>query len=309
MAVTNYISMDGMLIGEMTNGVMRNYGTDALGSVVETVLNGVEENTYQYKPYGGLLAKTGVAADPSYLWNGGSGYRATSLRNSSSYVARRHFTDITGTWTTVDPLWPVEPPFGYSAGNPVTYTDPSGLGLGCKTISFTHSDNCPSAQVDWGVQLMPTYPVPGLVIQHVTISIQNVDCNNKVIGKPVTSDYFEAWVLATEKGKGLTCVGNCIDHWSTKQRVSCANAVITWNAEACFIPGATLKDSTWEQPCTSFYAAGLPCRALAPNGWSGRDTSQCVSRTLSYSMQCCNKCGKTRRTTDAVAIVVKGCGY
>ncbi len=75
MAVTNYISMDGMLIGEMTAGVMRNYGTDALGSVVETVLNGVEENTYQYKPYGGLLAKTGVAADPSFLWNGVRGVK------------------------------------------------------------------------------------------------------------------------------------------------------------------------------------------------------------------------------------------
>ncbi len=41
-----------------------------------------EENTYQYKPYGGVLAKTGTAADPSFLWNGGSevsGHKAHEL--------------------------------------------------------------------------------------------------------------------------------------------------------------------------------------------------------------------------------------
>ena len=65
MGKTSYISANGMMLGEITGGVMRNYGTDALGSIVETVLNGVEENTYVYKPYGATLAKTGTAADPS----------------------------------------------------------------------------------------------------------------------------------------------------------------------------------------------------------------------------------------------------
>ena len=46
MPTTSYITIDGMIIGEVTDGVMRNYGVDALGSVVETVLSGVEENTY-----------------------------------------------------------------------------------------------------------------------------------------------------------------------------------------------------------------------------------------------------------------------
>ncbi len=132
MATTNYYSFDGMLIGESTGGVMRNYGTDALGSVVETVLNGVEENTYQYKPYGGVLAKTGTAADPSFLWNGGSGDRATKLTNSEYYVRARVASSTSAQWTTVDPMWPLECPFTYAATmHPVTLADPSGYQVGC----------------------------------------------------------------------------------------------------------------------------------------------------------------------------------
>ena len=127
MAVTNYITIDGMLMGEMTNGVMRNYGTDALGSVVETVLNGVEENTYQYKPYGGLLAKTGVAADPLYLWNGENGYRQTGLPSSEYYVRARHYDVSSAKWTTKDPEWPSEQPYTYAGDSPVLEADPTGL--------------------------------------------------------------------------------------------------------------------------------------------------------------------------------------
>ena len=59
MPTTDYIVANGMMLGEVTNGVMRNYGTDALGSVVQTYSNGVPENTYACKPYGTTLTKTG----------------------------------------------------------------------------------------------------------------------------------------------------------------------------------------------------------------------------------------------------------
>ncbi len=144
MAVTNYVTIDGMLIGEYTNGVMRNYGTDSLGSVVTTSLNGVAENTYRYKPYGGLLAKTGTAADPSFLWNGGSGYRATTLPDTSHYARRRHYTSTGAQWTTCDPLWPFEASYGYVAGNPANATDPSGSALGQPT-PVALCDCCPSS--------------------------------------------------------------------------------------------------------------------------------------------------------------------
>ena len=162
MAVTNYITMDGMLMGEMTNGVMRNYGTDALGSVVETVLNGVEENTYQYKPYGGLLAKTGVAADPSFLWNGRSGYRATIVLNTLTYVRARHYSTLDSQWTSVDPIWPRARVYGYARNQPILLIDytgrePGEVGTGlnplavkscCDTLDFSSASS--QCQGSWG---------------------------------------------------------------------------------------------------------------------------------------------------------------
>ena len=127
MAYTSYITIDGMLIGEITPaGEMRNYGTDSLGSVVTTSLNGVPENTYRYKPYGGLLAKTGTAADPSFLWNGGSGYRATTLPSAGHYVRMRHFSMSTGQWTSVDRAWPSQGQYEYAGSNPASDVDPTG---------------------------------------------------------------------------------------------------------------------------------------------------------------------------------------
>ena len=98
MPTTDYIVANGMMLGEVTNGVMRNYETDALGSVVTKYSNGTLENTYAYKPYGATLAKTGTASDPSFLWNGGSGYRAVTLFVVSYYVRARHFSSISAAW-------------------------------------------------------------------------------------------------------------------------------------------------------------------------------------------------------------------
>jgi RHS repeat-associated protein len=128
MATTNYITVNGMIIAEETNGVYRAYGLDALGSVVATYTGSAIENTYQYKPYGGILAKTGTAVDPSFLWNGGSGYRATGLTYSEFYVRNRIYSETSAQWTTRDPNWPSEPPFVYCAGSPVLIVDESGTG-------------------------------------------------------------------------------------------------------------------------------------------------------------------------------------
>ena len=138
MSVTNYITANGMLVGEMTGGVMTTYGPDALGSVVATYSGTSLENTYQYKPYGATLAKTASAPDPSFLWNGTSGYRSTGLNNASFYVRRRHFSEVSIIWTTVDPTWPIEAPYVYSNGNPLTWNDPTGL---CSCIAAPGKQN------------------------------------------------------------------------------------------------------------------------------------------------------------------------
>jgi RHS repeat-associated protein len=126
MAKTSYITANGMMLGEVTNGVMRNYGTDALGSVVATYSNGALENTYAYKPYGSTLAKTGTVADPSFLWNGGRGYRAVALQMATHYVRARHYSAVSSQWTTVDSVWPRQPPYSYVNGRVINFVDPSG---------------------------------------------------------------------------------------------------------------------------------------------------------------------------------------
>jgi len=129
MPKTSYISTHGTIWGEISDaGVTRSYGHDALGSVTETFTADAIECTYRYKPYGGSLAKTGSATDPSFLWNGGSGYRNTKLQSADFYVLHRHYAMASCGWTTVDPTWPQEPPYGYAAARPTIFLDLTGMG-------------------------------------------------------------------------------------------------------------------------------------------------------------------------------------
>lgn len=127
MAIVKYHCAKGRLIGEDTNGIRTDYMTDALGSVTGTVNSSqAVVNTYRYKPFGELLAKTGTGADPKFMWNGGTQSRRTSLGFSDQYNRGRHYGTRQGQWTTVDPLWPEEPEFVYAGVTPVSQIDPSG---------------------------------------------------------------------------------------------------------------------------------------------------------------------------------------
>src|SRR5512135_3227648 len=96
MAVTNYYSVNGELIGEKVGANARtDYLTDALGNVTATLnQSGAVVNTYRYKPYGAQLAKTGVGADPAFRWVGGQGYRQTGKKYSDVYVRARHYDTL-----------------------------------------------------------------------------------------------------------------------------------------------------------------------------------------------------------------------
>ena len=147
MAVTNYYSFGGEILGEETGGVRMDYLTDALGSVTATVTGaGTVENTYRYKPYGEQLAKTGSGSDPKFLWNGKWGYRRAT-NNSSKYYIRLRYLDATqGIWITIDPVGYIAGinRFSYVSGNPVTVVDPSGL-ISCKKCQeICKSGNSPS---------------------------------------------------------------------------------------------------------------------------------------------------------------------
>jgi RHS repeat-associated protein len=93
-------------------------------------------------PYGSQLKKTGVASDPLFRWVGAKGYRSTERMFSEIYIRARAYTSMTGRWTTVDPLWPAEPPFEYAKSCPAQNVDVTGL--------------CPS----WMLQI----PVTGVAI-------------------------------------------------------------------------------------------------------------------------------------------------
>src|SRR5580700_10284478 len=129
MAVTNYYTANGRLLGEKVGtGARTDYLTDALGNVTATVSQTPAViNTYRYKPYGGQLAKTGTGSDPAFTWVGNQGYRQTANKYADVYIQARHYGTVQGTWTSVDALWPEEMPYVYVGGRPVVLVDPTGL--------------------------------------------------------------------------------------------------------------------------------------------------------------------------------------
>jgi hypothetical protein len=139
MGTTYYHTVNGEIVGETTSGVRTDYLVDALGSVTGTVNQSAQVlNTYRYKPYGALPAKTGTAADPKSQWVGTLGYRATSRAQSDYYVRARHYGSVPGRWTTVDPLWPLQPGSAYST--PTSAVDPSGLDPCPPIVDLTEQD-------------------------------------------------------------------------------------------------------------------------------------------------------------------------
>jgi len=128
MPVTNYHTLNGRIRGETTNGVRTNYLSDALGSLTGTTNPTAQLlNSYRHKPYGARLSKSGTAADPRSNWVGQRGYRNTDRSFSGQFVRARHYDNLTGRWTTKDPVWPQEPQYEYASSRPTLIIDPSGL--------------------------------------------------------------------------------------------------------------------------------------------------------------------------------------
>ncbi len=142
MPVTNFDVINGRIAGQNTGGTQTDYLMDALGSVTATVDSTCAvKNTYRYKPYGDVYAKTGTDPDPTFLWNGSTQSRRTGLAYSEQDNVARKYATGPGVWTSVDPLWPLQSPYGYVNGNPTTYTDPLGtdvliFGLSLAAIAF-----------------------------------------------------------------------------------------------------------------------------------------------------------------------------
>ncbi len=116
------------MISEVTDGVILDYVPDALGSVHTVVdQSAAVVKSMRYKPYGDVLSRSGTVADRHYQWVGSYGYRATFAPSSSHYVRARHYSATSGSWTTVDPLWPDESAYGYVRGESTRSIDLSGM--------------------------------------------------------------------------------------------------------------------------------------------------------------------------------------
>jgi len=144
MPVTNYLTVKGEIIGEATGGVRTDYLTDALGSVTATVDQSASVvNTYRYKPYGELLAKTGSGSDPQFGWVGSAGYAGTGRKYAEVYVRARHYSSANARWTSKDPIGQGGSDlnyYRYVENRPVGRTDPSGLVFSIKGCSSGEGD-------------------------------------------------------------------------------------------------------------------------------------------------------------------------
>lgn len=138
MGVTNYKTVNGQLRGEKRSGKShsRDYVSDGLGNIVGVYQNGWLCADGCYSPYGGLYSGWAIDSDGyKFTWLGAWGYRQTGRTWPKVYVRARHYAPLSGSWTTVDPLWPSEPAYGYVGGRAMDAVDPSG------TIVYT-SKNC-----------------------------------------------------------------------------------------------------------------------------------------------------------------------
>lgn len=122
----SYHTVGGQVTGQSAGATRTHFLSDALGSVTAIINDaGIPQNTYRYKPYGGILAKSGNMEDPGFLWIGALGYRRNNASATLYYVRARHYFGVTATWNTIDPI-SVLYPYGYARCAPLRFIDPSG---------------------------------------------------------------------------------------------------------------------------------------------------------------------------------------
>jgi hypothetical protein len=89
---------------------------DASGKVVGAYQGDYMYANAAYDGFGNVLDSWNMSTFTNFTWGGGYGYRQTGLAYSSVYVRARHYSNMDAAWTTIDPLWPYEMPYGYVNG-------------------------------------------------------------------------------------------------------------------------------------------------------------------------------------------------
>jgi len=124
--VTSYLVVGGEILSETRNGVKSDYIPDPLGSTSALInSSGTITDTFIYWPYGQVRTHVGSSVTP-FVYVGTAGYY-TDVISGRLYIRARFFRPSLTRWQTLDPLWPRERPFLYTAARPTVGVDPSGL--------------------------------------------------------------------------------------------------------------------------------------------------------------------------------------
>ena len=131
---------------------------------------GTVTDTYTYWPYGEIQNHTGSSTTP-FTFVGTLGYYL-DLLGSLIYVRARHLRQALARWQTVDPLWPWQWPYLYTADRPTSHVDPAGSqartdlgsgypswGKGTSAVTFTCGTKVP--KVSWLLRCIPFFDIEG----------------------------------------------------------------------------------------------------------------------------------------------------
>jgi len=286
-----YHTVNGMLIGETTNGVRRGYLPDALGSVVATVdSNGAIENTYRYKPYGSLLAKTGTGEDPRFMWVGTLTYRSTRNAHSEYYVRHRHFQSASGSWSTADPRWLWVAPYVYCGNRLTTVTDRSGLRPspidGAVTSVRMKDCGWTFFGTHWLLVGKNRY-AEGTIIQWVKLKGAAHKCD---WSKAWTyeKEYLEAWQVVASNGSDSKIEPQDYDYYTFDGHEDCTAGVLNWSAKVSFYEGYTASIPPWVISGGGHPAGGLLIiDPITPWIWPVIGGPPLQPHTLKASWNCC----------------------
>ncbi|ARU41495.1 hypothetical protein CCB80_10260 [Armatimonadetes bacterium Uphvl-Ar1] len=120
-----YTNFGGMLVHEDRGGVERTYVHDEMGNTRYLLDSSNVTDTYSYTPYG-QVTHVGTSVTP-FTFIGALGYFATGWSHLTSYVRARWYSSVSGSWGSVDPIWPWQKAYQYVDGNPTMWTDKFGL--------------------------------------------------------------------------------------------------------------------------------------------------------------------------------------
>src|SRR6185312_12697234 len=127
-----YCVAGGMLLGLNTtrdaSGIAY-LASDGLGSVSEALSqSGTATGAVLYSPYGGVRYSTGTMPTSK----GFTGQYADTASSGLDYYGARYYDPSLGQFTSADTVSDGINRYGYVAGNPETFTDPTGHRINCE---------------------------------------------------------------------------------------------------------------------------------------------------------------------------------